>query len=68
MDSLYCPNFSVHPLAREGRLQLVLLGLQLVREGGLPLKMQTALQVATYKFALSWYAHPPMYVPFHLWT
>lgn len=51
---------STHPLAREGRLQLVLLGLQLVREGRLPQRMQSALQVATYKFALSWYAHPPL--------
>src|SRR5579859_2409316 len=25
--------------------------------------MQAALQLATYEFALSWYAHPPMYVP-----
>ena len=61
-------NCSAHPLAREGRLQLVLLGLQLIREGRLPLKMQTALQMATYKFALSWYAHPPMYVPLYLPT
>ena len=53
---------SAHPLAREGRLQLVLLGLQLVREGRLPQRMQSALQIATYRFALSWYAHPPMYV------
>jgi hypothetical protein len=59
-------NVSAHPFAREGRLQLVLLGLQLVREGRLPLKMRTALQMATYNFALSWYAHPPMYVHLHL--
>jgi phosphatidylinositol 4-kinase A len=53
---------SAHPLAREGRLQLVLLGLQLVREGRLPQRRQAALQMATYKFAMSWYAHPPMFV------
>jgi phosphatidylinositol 4-kinase A len=50
---------SSHPLAREGRLELVLLALQLVREGRLPQRIQSALQIATYKFALSWYAHTP---------
>ena len=52
---------SCHPLAREGRLELVLLALQLVREGRLPQRMQVALQIATYKFALSWYADTPTY-------
>lgn len=52
----------MHPLAREGRLCLVLIGLQLVQEGLLPQRMQTALQIATYKFALAWYSHPPMYI------
>ena len=42
---------------------MVLLGFQLVREGRLPLRMQAALQLATYNFALSWYAHSPMYIP-----
>ena len=51
---------STHPLAREARLQLLLLGLDLVREGRLPSKMQSALQLATYKFALAWYAGPPI--------
>ena len=51
---------STHPLAREGRLQLVHLALQLVRDGRLPPRFQDTLQTATYKFALSWYAHPPM--------
>jgi phosphatidylinositol 4-kinase A len=54
---------SAHPLAREGRLQLVLLGLQLVRDGRLPSRLADMLQTAMYKFALSWYAHPPMYGP-----
>jgi phosphatidylinositol 4-kinase A len=54
---------SAHPLAREGRVQLILLGLQLVREGRLSQRLQSALQIAVYKFALSWYAHPPMYSP-----
>ena len=51
---------SAHPLAREGRLQLVLLALQLVRDGRLPPRLQDTLQTAAYKFALSWYADPPM--------
>lgn len=53
-------DISAHPLAREGRMQLVLLGFQLVLEGRLPQRMQAALQLATYKLALSWYAHPPI--------
>lgn len=57
------PNQSTHPLARESRLQLILLGFQLVREGRLPQKAQITLQIATYKFALSWYTKPPMYNP-----
>ena len=61
-SSLALIDCSAHPLAREGRLQLVLLGFQLVREGRLPQRMQTALHMATYNFALAWYAHPPMYV------
>jgi len=53
-------HISKHPLAREGRLHLVLLGFGLVRDGQLSMKMQTALQLSTYRFALSWYARPPM--------
>lgn len=62
MASLAATNdISKHPLAREARLHLVLLGFGLVREGRLSLKMQAALQLATYKFALSWYARSPKY-------
>ena len=61
-SAIYSTKLSTHPLAREGRFQLVLLGFQLVREGRLPQRMQAALQLASYKFALSWYARPPTYI------
>jgi hypothetical protein len=62
MASLAASDFvSKHPLAREGRLHLALLGFGIAREGRLSLKMQSAIQLATYKFALSWYASRPKY-------
>ncbi|KAF9436833.1 phosphatidylinositol-4- kinase [Entomortierella beljakovae] len=52
-------NMSTHPLAREGRFQLVLLGLRLIQSNRMEALVEYKVRSALYLAALSWFELSP---------
>ncbi|KAG0346277.1 phosphatidylinositol-4- kinase, partial [Podila humilis] len=52
-------KMSTHPLAREGRFQLILLGLRLLQTNRMEAMIEYRIRSALYTAALSWFELPP---------
>lgn len=58
------PRRSTHPLAREARFSLVLLGLQVLESSRLEAVLELKLRDRLFDVAFSWFAARPQSVPF----
>lgn len=59
MSFKHCKQMSTHPLAREARFQLLLLGLKMLRKSSMDPIFETLFRSGLYNCSFSWFATPP---------